>query len=129
MKLKARFVLFDKVNKNNNVIPKDCKIDIPEKIPVLWDFDRDKVIGVAEVLRDDAGLVAKVETIDGSFVINENLKTMIENGEIGAGGYYNGIEYHEEDELLILDEAKLSQVSMTLDPVREEYLFEIADEN
>ena len=62
MKLKGRLLLFDTINIDNDVFPKDCKISIPEKIPLTYKFSHDKVIGFAEVTRDDIGLVVTAET-------------------------------------------------------------------
>lgn len=57
MILEGRILLFDTVDKNINRFSKDCKIDIPEK-----------VIGFAKVIKDDKGLIAKVETFSNEMI-------------------------------------------------------------
>ena len=62
MILEGKNLLFDTVDKNKDVFPKDCKIDIPEKVPLTLEFNHEKIIGFANVMKDDRGLVARSET-------------------------------------------------------------------
>ena len=57
MILTGPILIFDKPSRNNFVIPKTCKIEFPEKIPVVWDYnfsDPEYVLGFAslEILKD-----------------------------------------------------------------------------
>ena len=61
MILEGRILLFDTVNGSRDIFAKDCKIDIPEKVPLTWNFDHEKVIGFAKVIKDDKGLVARAK--------------------------------------------------------------------
>lgn len=128
IKLEGRILLFDTVNKIKDIFPKECKIDIPEKVPLLYEFHHDEVIGVAEVIRDDKGLFCKAETFQDNF-IGDHLKDILEDEKIGVGGFYNKIKKHNEGSLIIVDEATLREVSITLAPVHEEYYFEIVEDN
>lgn len=122
MKLQGRILLFDKVNLNRDIFPKDCKLTIPEKVPLTWNFDRNGPIGVAEVTSDDIGLVATAETF------SNDIRDVLTDSKIGAGGYYTGVKKHEENGVIIIDEARLAAVGLVLEPVREEYSMELVKE-
>lgn len=128
MKLEGRILLFDTVNKSGDVFAKNCKIDIPEAIPLTFDFNPHKVIGFANVTRDDKGLFAKAETFSNEFIDVEDLISIFKDGKIGAGGFYNIIKKHNEGSIMVIDEAKLNEVALVLDPVNEEYSFEIIED-
>ena len=128
MKLEGRILLFDTVNKSGDVFPKNCKIYIPEAVPLTFNFNPHKVIGFANVTRDDKGLFAKAETFSNEFIGVEDLRSIFENGKIGAGGFYNLIKIHNDGSFIVVDEAKLWEVALLLDPVNEEYSFEIIED-
>ena len=128
MKLKGRILLFDTVNKSGDVFPKNCNIDIPEAVPLTFDFNPHKVIGFANVTRDDKGLFAKAETFSNEFIGVKDLNSIFEDGEIGAGGFYNLIKTHNDGSIIVVDEVKLWEVALLLDPVNEKYSFEIIDD-
>ena len=128
MKLEGRILLFDMVNINNDIFPKTCKMDISEKIPLTWDFQHDKVIGFANVIKDERGLIAKAETFSNEFIGVKDIKDVLTNGKIGAGGFYNKVKKHNEGKLIIIDEAALREVALVLEPVREEYLLKIVED-
>lgn len=128
MKLEGRILLFDAVNNSGDVFAKDCKIYIPEKVPLTIDFNPHQVIGFANVTRDDKGLFAKAETFSNEFIGIEDLNSIFEDGKIGAGGFYNLIKIHNEGSIMKVDEAKLNEVALVLKPVNEEYSFEIIED-
>lgn len=127
MKLEGRILLFDTVNINNDIFPKTCKIDIPEKVPLTWDFQHEKAIGFAEVTNDKRGLIAKSETFPNELIGIKDIRDVLTDGKIGAGGFYNKVKMHNEGNLIIIDGAALREVALVLAPVREEYSFEIVD--
>ena len=129
MILEGRILLFDTVNKNRDIFSKDCKIDIPEKVPLTWDFNHEKVIGFANVTKDNKGLVARAETFSNEIIGVEDLSSIFEDGKIGAGGYYTNVKKHSDGSFIVVDEAKLREVALVLAPVNEEYLFKIAKED
>ena len=128
MILEGRILLFDAVNKSGDGFTKDCKIDIPEAVPLTFEFNPYQVIGFANVTRDDKGLFAKAETFSNEIIGVEDLNSIFEDGKIGAGGFYNRIKKHNEGSIMKVDEAKLNEVALVLKPVNEEYLFEIVGE-
>lgn len=128
MILEGRILLFDTVSKNGDIFPKDCKIDIPEKVPLTWNFNQEKVIGFANVTKDDKGLVARAETFSNEMIGVEDLSSIFKDGKIGDGGYYTNVKMHNNRSFIVVDEAKLSEVALVLDPVNEEYSFEIVEE-
>ena len=127
-KLEGRILLFDTVNKNRDLFPKDCKMDIPEKVPLTWEFNSEQVIGFANVMRDDRGLVARAETFSNEMIGVEDLSSIFVDGKIGAGGFYTNVKKHSDGSFIVVDEAKLREVALVLDPVNEEYSFEIVKE-
>lgn len=128
MELQGRILLFDKVNLNRDIFPKDCKLTIPEKVPLTWNFDRNRPIGVAEVTSDDIGLVATAETFSNEQIGVNDIRDVLTDDKIGAGGYYTGVKKHEENGVIIIDEARLAAVGLVLEPVREEYSMELVKE-
>ena len=128
MILEGRILLFDTDDKNRNRFSKDCKIDIPEKVPLTWNFNHEKVIGFAKAIKDDKGLVAKVETFSNEMIGVENLNSIFEDGKFGAGGFYTNIKKHNDGSFIVIDEAKLREVALVLAPVNEKYSFEIVRE-
>ena len=128
MKLEGRILLFDTVNKNRDIFSKDCKITIPEKIPLTWEFHHYEVLGNAEAIKDDLGLIAKAEITPNAHIKEEDLNSIFENGKFGVGGYYNKLKKHDDGSFVIIDEATLRRVSLVLAPVHEEYYLEIVEE-
>ena len=128
MILEGRILLFDAVNKSGDVFAKECKIDIPEAVPLTFDFNPHQVIGFANVTRDDKGLFAKAETFSNEIIGVEDLRSIFEDGKIGAGGFYNLIKKHNEGSIMKVDEAKLNEVALVLKPVNDEYSFKIVGE-
>ena len=128
MILEGRILLFNTVSKNGDIFSKDCKIDIPEKVPLTWNFNHEKVIGFANVTKDDKGLSAKAETFSNEMIGVEDLSSIFEDGKIGAGGFYTNVKMHNNGSSIVVNEAKLREVALVLAPVNKEYSFEIVEE-
>ena len=128
MKLQGRILLFDEVNLNNDIFSASCNITIPEKVPLMLNFNRDQVIGFAKGTIDDIGITFIAETLSNEMIGVDDLRSKFENGKIGVGGYYTNIKYHEDRNFRIIDEARLCQIALVQDPVRKEYYCEIVDE-
>ena len=131
MILEGRILLFDVVNKNRDIFPKDCKIDIPEKVPLTWNFNHEQVIGFAKVIKDDKGLFARAEIMPNEHFSDNDIRKVFEDGKIGSCGFYNHIKTHNEGSFftfIVVDEAKLFEVTLVLAPVNEKYYFEIVKE-
>ena len=128
MILEGRILLFNNVNKSGDIFSKDCKIDIPEKVPLTWNFNHEQVIGFANVTKDDKGLVARAETFSNEMIGIEDLSSIFKDGKIGAGGFYTNVKMHNNESSIVVDEAKLREVALVLAPVNEEYSFEIVEE-
>ena len=126
MKLQGRILLFDEVNLNNDIFSKTCNLIIPEKVPLLWDFRQP--IGIAEVSKDEIGLLVTAETFSNEEIDIEDLSVVFENGKIGAGGYYNCVKSHKDRNFTIIDAAKLWGVALVLAPVSDKYYLEIVAE-
>ena len=125
MILEGRILLFNTVSKNGDIFSKDCKIDIPGKVPLTWNFNHEKVIGFANVTKDDKGLSAKAETFSNEMIGVEDLSSIFEDGKFGAGGFYTNVKMHNNGSSIVVNEAKLREVALVSDPVNEEYSFEI----
>ena len=128
MILEGRILLFNTVSKNGDIFSKDCKIDIPEKVPLTWNFNQEQIIGFANVTKDDKGLVARAETFSNEMIGVEDLSSIFEDGKIGAGGFYSNVKMHNNGSSIVVNEAKLREVALVSDPVNEEYSFEIVEE-
>ena len=128
MILEGRILLFNNVSKNGDIFSKDCKIDIPEKVPLTWNFNHEKVIGFANVTKDDKGLSAKAETFSNEMIGVEDLSSIFEDGKFGAGGFYTNVKMHNNGSSIVVNEAKLREVALVSDPVNEEYSFEIVED-
>ena len=128
MILEGRILLFNTVSKNGDIFSKDCKFDIPEKVPLTWNFNHEQVIGFANVTKDDKGLSAKAETFSNEMIEVGDLSSIFKDGKIGAGGYYTNVKMHNNRLSIVVNEAKLSEVALVLNPVNEEYSFEIVEE-
>ena len=129
MILEGRILLFNTVSKNGDIFSKDCKIDIPKKVPLTWNFNHEKVIGFANVTKDDKGLSAKAETFSNEMIGVEDLSSIFEDGKFGAGGFYTNVKMHNNGSSIVVNEAKLCEVALVSDPVNEEYSFEIVEED
>lgn len=131
MILEGRILLFDTVNESRDIFTKDRKIDIPEKIPLTWNFNHEKVIGFANVIKDDKGLVARAEIMPNEHFSENDIRKVFEDGKIGSGWFYNHIKTHNDGSFftfIAVDEARLLEVALVLAPVNEEYYFEIVKE-
>ena len=127
MKLQGRILLFDEVNLNKDIFSASCDITIPEKVPLTWDFKKDKIIGSANATIDDIGITFIAETLSNDMIGVDDLRSIFENGKIGVGGAYTNVKYHENRNFIIIDEARLCEIAITLAPVRKEYYCEIVE--
>lgn len=115
MNLTGRLLIFDKKDLNGTIFSKDCEITIPGKCPVLMEFKRDNpgdLIGSATVKKDDIGLTCDLDL----FKFEPETMRSVFNDDIFIGGFYTGVEKHEEDGVDIIDKMTLQAVSLTLFP-------------
>ena len=127
MKLQGRILLFDGVNLNNDIFPASCNITIPEKVPLTWDFKHEQVIGFAKATIDDIGITFIAETLSNEMIGVDDLRSILENGKIGVGGFYTNVKYHGDGNFIIIDKARLCEIALVLAPVRKEYYCEIIE--
>lgn len=123
IKLEGRVLLFDEINRSANKFPKNCEIIIPERVPLTWNFEHDKTIGFAIPFKDNNGIYGTAEIFSNEYINVEDIRDIFTDGKIGVGGKYKLGETHNEGELLIIDEATLVEIGLTLAPVRDEYYF------
>ena len=107
MILEGPVLIFDKPSMNGFVFPKGSIIEIPEKIPVVWDYkfgNPELVIGFAELdIRDDCIWATVMST-------NELFRQIMKDRErIFCGGYYyNSVISHSDNNgLRVVTKAKL----------------------
>lgn len=109
--MSGRLLLFDKVDRNGYIWPKDCTLEFPEKIPVAWDFKftyPEEIHGFATVIKDDKGLICDVELYNCDYE------------ELGVGGMYCGVDKHRKNEYLVIDKAKLCGIGIGIVPADDE---------
>lgn len=73
------------------------------------------------------GIYATAETFSNEYINVKDIRDILTDGKIGVGGYYKLGETHYEGKLLIIDEATLVEIGLTLAPVRDEYYFKIME--
>lgn len=73
------------------------------------------------------GIYATAETFSNEYINVKDIRDILTDGKIGVGGYYKLGETHYEGKLLIIDEATLVEICLTLAPVRDEYYFKIME--
>lgn len=125
MKIKGKLLMFNKLFGDGSYFPDDCKIDIPEKLPLLMDFNFsfNSVIGNGIVTRTDDGLY-----FDGEITIKVE-KDVITDLYSGLGGYYVKVKSHDDGPKRVIDESALRCVSLVGHPVHPELYFKIVEEN
>lgn len=130
MKIKGTLLKFDVLNANGSRVSKDCKINIPEKVPLCYDFNFDvnHILGNCAVERTDEGLI-----FEGN--INEktpiDMNALLKSSDIrGIGGYYTNVKSHFNNKHeRVVDNMNLKSCSITLSPVHPDYKFEILSED
>lgn len=111
LKATCNLLMFDKIDKTGNLFPKECKIEIPERIPVTNDFKfYEPAIGSASVTREEDRLVAEIEFCSPD---EDVIKDCIRDGVVYAGGYYNQVKMHKENDIQVVDSMKLCGMSLT----------------
>lgn len=112
MKAKANILMFGKVDSLGLKFPHFCTIDIPDKVPVLLNFIRNKVLGFAEVTRKRDCLEAEVTFFDASA---ESLvvQSLVKDGELFLTGYYGKAD-RKDDRIL---SCELHAVSIVYDDI------------
>lgn len=105
----GRALLFESVNKQGTFsFLKDCKIEIPEKVPLLWNFDfedPERVLGFASLKKDDQGLLCKCE-------LKDSLDDVFKEDEYFVGGYYTETEYRMENKLMMVTSCRVKALSI-----------------
>ena len=130
MKIEGRLLNFDTEILGDHKFSKDCKISIPDKLPLVYDFDfknLDSLLGFVTVTRDEKGLSVSGEFQKHKYFTDSELKDLLKGK--GIGGYFNRVKTHNEDGLMIIDECSLKACSITNSPVSKEYTFELKEEN
>ena len=94
IKIKGRLLLNETLLADGCIISKDCKFTIPEKVPIVWNFDHspEGVIGSGTVSEDDKGLLLDGIIFDDK--LKENTQSASEKG--GIGGFYNKVKYDKD---------------------------------
>lgn len=90
IKIKGNLLMFDKPDLIGYIFPKDCKIDIPDAIPITYPEHHTKIVGrVTKVERDDTSIRIEgdIECLDEK-AIWEALSTY----DLYASGYYDNID-------------------------------------
>ena len=124
MKIKGKLLTFNKLFGDGSYFPDDCNIDIPEKLPLLSDFNLSSpAIGNGVVTRTDDGLY-----FDGEITIKAE-KDVVTELYSGLGGYYVKVNSHDEWPKRVIDESTLKSVSLVGHPMLPEFSFEIVEEN
>ena len=120
VKMQGRVLVTNKVSKNYTMFSEDCKINYAAMIPVAYRFDffnPDMLIGEAAVSKDERGLVCD------AFINNSKFIDFVEElgGKIPIGGYFTRVKKRQEENgVVVIDEARLSGIGITLGPADDE---------
>lgn len=127
IKLEGLFLLYGEINiidGHKTVFPKDCKMTIPESIPLfLNDNCLNKPLGTVKVIREDKGLkfVADISLEEDGIIVTADL--------LPVTGLYNIFHTHQEKDIQIIDEASLWGVTFAMTPRNKSYLAKVIDIN
>lgn len=112
IKAKANIIMFDKINRNCNIFPKNCEIDIPQIVPLRLGFDLDDPsIGFVEnFCRDEKSVVADITINCGC---EDVLRELMNEDKVYVGGYYSHVEMHDVGHIKVIDSMKLRYVGLT----------------
>lgn len=121
----GRLLLFDTLLHDGNIISRDCKIDIPDKVPISLrsvPYESHDIIGHAAVFRDDKGL-----TFESDFPLEYSIFDTSDMNEMlpGCGGFYNNVK---RDDTGKVTEMNLKSIMLTESPVHEDFTWEIKTE-
>lgn len=122
IKFEGRLLLFDKTDDLGYRFSKECHLHILDTLPILFE---NKFCGMARVIRDERGLIAKMEVDD-----KDNRLSNFCYRKIGIGGGYRLAEKHFSDKYkcTVVDEATLLYVVFTDRPVDEAYYMIVSKE-
>ena len=115
IQLSGRFLKYNLIDKNGVQFPKSATIKIPSKVFVLFNFDKSHPIGIAEVIKDEEGLLAEIESE------MDDILELLEDDKVGCGGYYREVKSHMEYGIKVIDSAELVSISIALAPSSAEY--------
>ena len=115
IKMKGNLLMFDKPNLNRFVFSKDCKIHIPDIIPICnVEESIDELLAgpighITSTTRSDTGIA-----IEGVLInpYEDMYRSIIKEPGIYFGGYFECCESHEEDGVTILTDARLLSVGL-----------------
>ena len=111
---------------NGFVIPKECELTIPEKIPVAWNYrfnTPDQVIGTAEATVLEDRIEVTVKSANDMF--NDFMRS---EKKILCGGFWHHVKGHrKENGILKVESARLGGLGVYLDGDKNLYL-EIKEE-
>ena len=117
IKSTCNLLIFDKIDKNGNLFPKDMEIVIREKVPLLSStgtiINPPDVIGNTSTRRNENGLEADVIFYDGSEAFENGLKELIQDRKLYIAGYYTAVKCHEKDGIRVIDSMRLASTFIT----------------
>lgn len=111
IKIKGNLLMFDKLDLIGYIFPKECKIDIPEFIPITYPEHTQQVGKVTKVERDDTSIRIEGEIIT---LDEKAFQEVLSEGSLHASGYYNGIRVPKDDGVQVLESMTLKSVGLTL---------------
>lgn len=122
VKAVSKLLVFDKVNKNRNLFPKDIEIKLPERCPILANRALDyyapsDLIGISSVERDDTGLMADITFCFKCKEFEDLFIKLIRDGKIYIAGYYTAVKSRKEGLIRVIESMRLVSTFITYDDV------------
>jgi len=82
MNIEGRLLYYDVVNADRSLITNKCEIDIPEKVPIVYETNLYDPIGFATITKDSLGLIFTGQIKDDANVSKYP----------GCGGFYTNVK-------------------------------------
>jgi hypothetical protein len=117
IKVKGNLLMFDKPDLDNRIFPKDCKINMPDVIPISL------VDKTGECLAHPIGHIISTSrnetclTIDEGVIIHPNeeiIETVIKENNLYFGGHFIGIDMSEQNNTYTYNSLRLLSVGLYL---------------
>lgn len=115
IKATCNLLVFDEVDRNNNLFPKDMDITLPDICPVLSGNPCGKAyacLGKGVVKREEDRLILDISFFPESD-LDDTLRSLMVDNKIYIAGYYSSVKSHEKDGIRIVESMRLDSAFIT----------------
>lgn len=115
IKATCNLLVFDEVDRNKNLFPKDMDITLPDICPVLSGNPWGKAyacLGKGVVKREEDRLILDISFFPESG-LDDTLRSLMVDNKIYIAGYYSSVKSHEKDGIRIVESMRLDSAFIT----------------